>query len=436
MRNLAYDIVYGTMEQGGHSDALFHDILNREKTLSSRQKNFLKRLACGTIERCIEMDFILDQFASVPVKKMDPAVRTVLRMALYEIRYMEQVPDAAACNEAVELIRKKGGARYSGFVNGLLRNIIRKQAEIRIEEDCVRYSLPRPLMEELSGRYGKKTAGRIGEAFLSRSGEITLHVNTARISVEEYRDRLTEAGVSVRPGEYIDEALIARGVSDVASLYGYKEGLFFVQDESSMLPVCCGDIRPGQLVVDVCGAPGGKALHALMRLGGRGRIIVRDIYEHKVARIRDNIERLQFENAECRVWDAQREDKSLEAKADVVLADVPCSGIGIIGRKPEIKYRALSQIDELVPIQRQICRASVRMLKPGGVFIYSTCTISERENEQTVDWLEKNLGLRRDSLNPFLPEVLRNRLTEQGMLQMLPGIQKSDGFFVARLIKE
>ena len=150
MRNLAYDIVYGTMEQGGHSDALFHDILNREKTLSSRQKNFLKRLACGTIERCIEMDFILDQFASVPVKKMDPAVRTVLRMALYEIRYMEQVPDAAACNEAVELIRKKGGARYSGFVNGLLRNIIRKQAEIRIEEDCVRYSLPRPLMEELS----------------------------------------------------------------------------------------------------------------------------------------------------------------------------------------------------------------------------------------------------------------------------------------------
>ena len=435
MRELAYDIVYGTMEQGGHSDALFHRTLEKRRELSPPQKNYLKRLSYGTIERCIELDAILNQFATTPVQRMEPVVRTVLRMALYDIWYMEQVPEAAACNEAVELVKKKGGERYAGFVNGLLRNLLRQRDKIRPGKDWVRYSLPRPLMEQLSARYGKKTAEKIGAAFLSRSGETTLHIHTGRVGLEEYKERLTMAGISVRPGEYMEEALIVKGLPDVSSLPGYEEGLFFVQDESSMLPVCCAGIRPGQRVVDVCSAPGGKALHALMKLQGQGQVIARDVSEHKVQRIRENVSRMRFENAECRVWDARKEDKSLAGQADVVLADVPCSGIGIIGRKPEIKYRAMEQIEELVPLQRKICEASVKLLKPGGVFLYSTCTISERENEENVAWMEENCGLKRDSLNAFLPESLRNRMTEKGMLQMLPGLQKSDGFFVARMIR-
>lgn len=176
-------------------------------------------------------------------------------------------------------------------------------------------------------------------------------------------------------------------------------------------------------------------MHALMELQGKGGLLARDVSEAKVSRIRENIKRMQFPDVTFQVWDAAVPDPDNREKADVVLADVPCSGIGIIGRKPEIKYHALESAAELVPLQRNICRASAGLLKPGGVMIYSTCTIHHAENEENVMWMEENLGLERESLDEYLPEILRNRMTAQGMLQMVPGIQQSDGFFVARLKK-
>lgn len=435
MRELGYEIVWGTLEKEGHSDALFHRMLEKNPSLTSVQKGYLKRLSYGTIERGIELDAILNQFSHVRVRQMNPAVRTVLRMALYEIRYMEQVPDAAACNEAVELVRKKGGGQYAGFVNGILRNIIRQKSSLELREDWVRLSLPKPLMEHLTHQYGKKTAKKIGAAFLERGGETTLHIQTDRISVEEYGNLLEEKGISFRKGYYMPDALAVTGVNDVRTLPGYEEGLFFVQDESSMLSALCAGIRPGDTVVDLCSAPGGKALHALQLMAGNGLLSARDVSAAKVHIIQENMKRMRYDNAECKVWDATKEDTGWRGRADVVLADVPCSGIGIIGRKPEIKYHALSQVESLVSLQRKICENSVKMLKDGGTFLYSTCTIHRKENEENVSWLEEHLGLRRCSLNEFLPAVLQNKMTEQGMLQMLPGVQKSDGFFVARLIK-
>lgn len=436
MRELAYEIVFGTLENGQHSDALLHAVQEREKSLTVRQKSYLKRLAYGTVERGIEMDAILNQFSKTKVGQMDAAVRTVLRMAVYEIRYMNQVPDAAACNEAVELVRKKGSGRYAGFVNGVLRNIIRQKESIRLREDWVALSLPKPLMEHLVSQYGKKTAVKIGKAFLKKSGGVTIHINTDRISAEEYEQMLRERDISFQPGVYMEDARLLTKVSDIRLLPGYGEGLFFVQDESSMLPTLCAGIRPGDTVADVCAAPGGKTLHVLKLLQGKGMVSARDVSSKKVALLKENIRRMNYNNTECKVWDAVNPDAKWQGRADVVLADVPCSGIGIIGRKPEIKYHALGQAEKLVPLQRKICEASVKMLRPGGIFLYSTCTINRAENEENVMWLEEQMGLKRDSLDSFLPDILKNKMTGQGMLQMLPGIQKSDGFFVARLRKD
>ena len=436
MRQYAYDIVYQTLEKGGHSDECYHRILEKKPDFLTNEKSFLKRLSFGTIERAIELDACLDAVSKMPVKKLNPQVRTVLRMALYEIRYMDQVPDAVTCHEAVELARKKANERVTGFVNGVLRGYLRQKDKIQAKEPWQMLSLPEELMTHLVRQYGKKTAKKIAESFLEKGGEVTIHLDTNKISVEDYRHKLEKEGILWRDGAYWKDALVLTKLSDVRNLPGYEEGLFFVQDESSMLPVSCAGIKKGDFVVDICSAPGGKSLHALLELNGTGRLSARDVSEQKVKKVRENIRRLAYENATCKVWDATKPDDETENMADVLLADVPCSGIGIIGRKPEIKYHAMEQAETLVPLQREICRQSVQMLKPGGTFMYSTCTINRAENEENVEWLEKHCGLVRESLNPYLPPKLCNRMTEEGMLQMLPGLQKSDGFFVARLRKK
>lgn len=435
MRQHAYDIVYGTLEEQEHSDRLFHQALGREPHRTGQEKRFLKRLSYGTIERCVELDAVLSRYADIPVKKMTPPVRTVLRMALYEIFYMDQIPEAVSCHEAVELIKRKEGSRHTGFVNGVLRTVLRHPGEREAFQDWVRLSLPKPLYDHLAGQYGKKTVAKIGEAFLAGDRGITLHMDPSKISPSDFRKQLEDRQIAVRNARYMPDACIVEHIEDVTTLPGYDKGWFFVQDESSMLPVCCAGIQPGDRVVDVCSAPGGKAVHALLRLGQEGFLSARDISTRKVAKIRENIRRMGYTNAECKIWDGTVADPDWQERADVVLVDVPCSGIGIIGRKPEIKYHAVERAGQLVPIQRKIALAASQLVRPGGVLIYSTCTINHEENEQNVQWLVEQTGLQPESLDPYLPESLQNKMTAKGMLQMLPGLQDSDGFFVARLVK-
>lgn len=436
MRQKAYEIVYGVLEQKKHSDALFHALLTDREELDGRDKRFLKRLAYGTIERAIEADARIEQVASLPIRKMEPEVRTVLRMALYEIYYMDKVPEAVSCHEAVELLRKVKGDRHTAFVNGVLRNIIRKREQIKLRHAWQTLSLPKDLYDYFVERYGKKTAKKIGQAFLEKNAEITLHIDTNKISTEEYEQRLQAADVAFAKANYVREAVVVKHVEDVATLPGYEEGLFFVQDESSMLPVLCAGIKPGDDVVDVCSSPGGKTMHALTCLRGEGMISARDVSGAKIQRVQENVTRMKYSNIEYKVWDGTKEDTGWANRADVVLVDVPCSGIGIIGRKPEIKYGALETSKDLIKIQRQICRAAIKMLRPNGIFIYSTCTICKEENEDNAKWLADSCGLKPESLDDYLPEVLCNKMTADGMLQMLPGVHQSDGFFVARFRKQ
>lgn len=434
MRQQAYEIVYGTMEQRKYSDRLFHLFLEMHNNLSGQDKRFLKRLSYGTIERCVELDARLAQVSRMPVGKMTPSVRTILRMALYEILYMDQIPCAVSCHEAVELLKKKEGVRHTGFVNGVLRAILRRQ-DVPNLEDWQKLSLPKPLYDHLVSQYGRKTAIKIGQSFLEKRKEITLHIDTTKISLFSFLQQLEKRGIEAKQAAYMPDALVVSGVEEITGLPGYDEGWFFVQDEGSMLPVVCAGIRPGDKVLDVCSAPGGKALHALLCMEGEGIVSARDKSAGKVERIKENIQRMGYTNASCKVWDATVVDPEYLEWSDVVLADVPCSGIGIIGRKPEIKYRAMENAKSLVPLQRRIAEASVAMLKPGGILLYSTCTINHAENEENIQWLIRNCGMEPVALDPCLPAKLRNKMTAQGMLQMLPGIQESDGFFVAKLQK-
>lgn len=434
MRTKAYEIVYGVMEKQRHSDVIFHKILDSDVRMELQNKKFIKRLAYGTIERAVEIDAYIRHFSKLTVRRLSPSVRTVLRMAFYEILYMDTIPEAVSCHEAVDLLKRVEGERHTGYVNGVLRAFLRNQDKIHLhpwESLC----LPKNVYEYLLEQYGKKTTKKIAGAFLARQTEVTIHIDTNKISLQQYEECLQKQKITYRQGSYIKEAYIVQQIEDVKSLPGYEKGWFFVQDESSMLPVLCAGIAPGQTVIDVCAAPGGKTMSALMNMKGQGILSYRDVSAKKLSRIQENLHRFGYMNAEGKIWDGTKVDSDWEGKADVILADVPCSGIGIIGKKPEIKYHALQEVETLVPIQRKICEASLSMLRKGGILIYSTCTISQKENEENVAWLEKHCGLQRESMHPFLPEHLQNRMSAEGMLQILPGIHEGDGFFVARLKK-
>ena len=416
MRKRAYEIVYGVLEEQGHSDVIFHRITDGMKTLTVQEKRFLKRLSYGAIEWAVESDAYIRHFSSLSVRRLEPSVRTVLRMALYEILHMDTVPEAVSCHEAVELLKSVAGERYAGFVNGVLRSVLRQRDEVRLRP-WEELALPKNLYEYFLDRYGKKTTKKLANAFLERQPEVTIHIDSNKISVREYEEHLQSCNLQYASGHYMRDSFLIRHCEDVRSLSGYEEGWFFVQDESSMLAVLCADIQSGDTVVDVCASPGGKSMHALLRMNGQGFLSYRDISEKKLSRVRENLRRLQYTNAKGKVWDGTRADREWRERADVVLADVPCSGMGIIGKKPEIKYHALQKVEKLVPLQREICQASLTMLRKGGVFLYSTCTICEKENEENVMWLEEHCGLKRESLDAFLPEELQNKMTAQGMIR-------------------
>ena len=451
MRTIAFDIVYGVMEQGKHSDELFHTRSAAGRgsfgtPFSAQEKKFLHRLSYGTIERALFLDAAIGCFSKLPVRKMKPAVRTILRMGAYEILFLDAVPASATCNELVTLTRAKNHAALCGFVNGVLRNLSRENPEVlkkAVTDGCrtkeeklsVLYSAPGELVRMLAGQYGIRTAEKVLASFYD-SRPVTIRVQTRNISKEAVRDELERAGVVVRDGAYTDTGLCLERAGRIEELPGFAEGHFTVQDESSMLPVIAAGIRPDDRVLDVCGSPGGKALHAFDRLGSGGFVSVRDISEQKLKRIRENAKRLRADGMEIKVWDAAVPDEEWREQADVVLADVPCSGIGVIGKKPEIKYHAMEYAGELPALQKKIAAGAATALRPGGTFIYSTCTIHSAENEEMVQWMANELPLQPVSLDSCLPEVLQNGMTRRGMLQILPGLHSGDGFFVAKFEKK
>lgn len=446
MENTREIILDGLLElerEEGFSNVLVRGMLQKYDYLPVQEKAFIKRVTEGTVERRIELDYILNQFSSVPVPKMKPLIRQLMRMSVYQLLYMDAVPDSAACNEAVRLAQKRHFQSLKGFVNGVLRNIARSKDRIVYpdkEKDwmrgvSVRYSMPEFLVGLWEKDYGREQTERMCASLLSVK-PVSLRISEA-LSFKE-QEELTEVwrrrGIVCERDPYLPYAWRCQNLEGLHKLPGFSEGLMAVQDVSSMLVTECAGIKEGDLVLDTCAAPGGKSLHASLKTGKTGQVEARDLSEDKAALIRENAERMKARNLHVKVWDARVFDAEAEGKADVLYLDLPCSGLGIIGKKRDIKYHVTKEsLAELAVLQREIIEVCWRYVKPGGVIMYSTCTVHRAENEEQVQWMCREFPLVTEDLNPYLPEGLKCKEAESGMLQLVPGVHECDGFFLARL---
>ncbi len=446
-RELALDVLMEILEKGAYSHLVIRDVLDKYNYSENRDKAFVKRVTEGTLERLIQIDYVLDQFSRVPVCRMKPLIRNLMRMSVYQLLFMDGTPDSAVCNEAVKLAGKRGFRGLSGFVNGVLRAIARKknmlpypdQEKDEKEYLSVYYSMPRWLVELWLDAYGKEKTECILEGLLQEHPvTVRLRGSLCETEKKDWLLSLQNAGVEAKVHPYLSYAFQLWHTNGVGNLPGYEEGLFTVQDVSSMLVTEAAgtekeNARKEMLVLDVCAAPGGKSMHMAEKLTGRGKVIARDVGEYKASLIRDNIRRMGYENIEVQVHDAGKPDEQLMGKADVVLADLPCSGLGIMGKKRDIKYRITQEaVKELEKLQRKMLKVIWQYVKPGGLLIYSTCTINPGENNQMIEWFTERFPFVPESLTPFLPQALEGE-GEEGWLQLFPGIHETDGFFLARL---
>ncbi len=440
-RECALDVLIKVDKKEELSHIAVGDVLEKYQFSPKRDRAFFTRLVEGTLERRLTIDYVINQFSKTKVHKCKPLIRAILRMGTYQILYMDQVPDCAACNESVKLAKKRGFARLSGFVNGVLRNIARRQQEILwpskenniAEYLSVKYSIPQWMIEFFMETYASEVVEKIAASYLEEK-ETTLCCLISRGTKADLIEELKAEGVTVKDGNIIKNAVKISDYDFLYKLNAFREGKCMVQDESSMLAAFLTGVKKKQLVLDVCSAPGGKALYAADQMQGTGQVIARDLTEYKTDFIEDNIERTGLTNIRAEVFDARNLDESMVEKADVVIADLPCSGLGIMGKKNDIKYNMTKEsLGELVKLQREILSNAVQYVKPGGTLIYSTCTINPAENEENFFWIQENYGLVPMDLTKELPESVMMETAKHGYIQLLPGVHPCDGFFVGKL---
>ena len=428
------------IEEGEHSHIAIRSALSKYQFLPRQERAFITRVCEGTLEYRIQIDYILDSFSKVTVDKMKPPIREILRSAVYQLRYMDSVPDSAVCNEEVKLTQRKGFYNLKPFVNGVLRTIAREMDQVKFpsrEENLVRslsveYSMPEQLVERWLEAYGEETTEKILKDFLEEK-PLTVRCRTYLNSQEAIVKSLIDQGVKVEPAPYLPYACHISGFDHILALDAFINGKILVQDVSSMLVAEAADPQKGDYVIDVCAAPGGKSLHVGDKMEGFGTVDARDVSQYKVNLIEENIRRTNSINVQAKVQDATIFDQESELLADIVLADVPCSGYGVIGKKPDIKYRVTPQKqEEIVILQRTILDRAANYVKPRGTLIFSTCTIAKEENEENMMWFLQNYPFKLESLDPCLPEELHSETTALGYLQLLPGVHKTDGFFIAK----
>ena len=434
-REMILEILLQINEEGEHSHIAIRNALSKYQFLPKQERAFITRVCEGTLEYRILIDYIIDSFS-----KMKPPIREILRSAVYQLKFMDRVPDSAVCNEAVKLAQRKGFYNLKPFVNGVLRTIARQMDELEypsrkvnlVRYLSVRYSMPEPLVLRWLNDYGEEVTEKMLADFLEEK-PITVRCRTYLNSVEETCESLRNQGVKVEPAPYLPYAFRISDYNHILALDAFIEGKIVAQDVSSMLVSEIANPQKGDYIIDMCAAPGGKSIHLGDKMEGFGTVDARDVSRYKVELIQENIHRTDSINVQAHVQDATVFDVESECKADIVLADVPCSGYGVIGKKPEIKYRSTAQKEEeLVILQRNILDKAAEYVKPRGVLIFSTCTIAKEENEENMMWFMNNHPFKLESIDEFVPDELKSETTSLGYLQLLPGVHGTDGFFMAK----
>ncbi|RGH40753.1 MULTISPECIES: 16S rRNA (cytosine(967)-C(5))-methyltransferase RsmB [Clostridia] len=440
-REIVLEVLLEITEHGMYSHIVLRDVLNKYQYLEKKERSFITRVTEGTLEHMMEIDFILDQFSKVKVKKMKPVIRNIMRSAVYQMKYMDSVPVSAACNEAVKLAVRKGFGSLRGFVNGVLRNVARNLDQIEYPAEplkrlSIQYSMPEWILNLWLKAYDSDIVEQMLQAF-QRETPLTIRCNLRMVTPKQLKEHLEAEGVTVKVHPYLEYAFHISGFDYLGDLESFQNGEFSVQDISSMLVSELAGPKEGDYVIDVCAAPGGKSLHMAEKLNGSGHVEARDLTEYKVGLIQENIERTGLSNVEAVQQDALIFDETSVGKADIVLADLPCSGLGVLAKKTDLKYKATKEgADSLAKLQREILKNVQAYVKDEGKLVYSTCTINPAENMDNVHWfLNQYPEFELIDIHGSLCEELQKDVKENGCIQLLPGVHQSDGFFLACMKK-
>ena len=406
----------------------------RENGLSRADAALCTHICYGVMQNMSLLDFYLAHYCTMSLKKLEPQVLDILRAGAYQIIYLDKIPDSAAVNEAVKAAKRLKNPRAAGLVNGVLRTISREKERLpalncatKQEYLALKYSHPLWLVRRLYDIYGRQDCEKLLAAD-NEPAPTTVQVNTLRCGEEEAVRSLEEQGVAVEKHPFLPGCLILKNTGDMEKLGAFAQGLIQPQDAAARLAVLAADPKPGMRIVDGCSAPGGKSFASAMLMEDRGDIRAFDIHEHKIALIEKGARRLGITIIRGEQNDARNVKNELRDWADIVIADVPCSGMGTIRKKPDVRFKKEQDVDAMPPLQLQILTALSKYAKPGGTVLYSTCTILPEENEKVVEkFLEENSNFSLESFT--LPGVGETA----GYVTLLPHIHGTDGFFICRL---
>ncbi|ULL17408.1 16S rRNA (cytosine(967)-C(5))-methyltransferase RsmB [Paenibacillus sp. H1-7] len=428
-REAALDVLVRTEQDRSYSNLLLHQTIQKYR-LDKSDAALATEIVYGTIQRLNTIDYFLEKFVAKGMAKLQPWVHSLLRLSFYQMYYLDRIPDHAIVNEAVNLAKKKGHQGISGMVNGVLRNVIRQKDTLQIPDNLpaaerisLVHSHPKWLVSRWLRQLGEAMTEQICEAN-NMPPRVSIRANTMKLGRNELVELLQQADLQAEPSDLAPAGVIVKGAGNMALTPWFAEGLFSIQDESSMLVAEAVDPRPGEKVLDCCAAPGGKTMHMAEKMEDNGQVWACDVHEHKAKLIQEQANRLGLKSVKTLTADARTLTERFEEESfDRILLDAPCSGLGVIRRKPDMKWSKLEQeLDDICVIQRELLNEVHKLLRPGGILVYSTCTIEHNENEGMVQ------AFLRDH-----PEF--EWADEQEPIQIYPYEHQSDGFFIAKLRK-
>ena len=434
VRELAMQVLQKVHVEGAYANVVLVETL-REVQLSERDRRFLTELVYGVTKAGASLDYMIGRYVA-DLRKAQPAIRELLRLGFYQIFCMDRVPPSAACNTAVELAKKHGRRGAESFVNGVLRAALREPERAAFPDGRDARSLalrtwhPQWMVERWIRTYGYERTEELCRCN-NTSAPLSMRVNTLRTNRDALMAQLTAAGAQVRASAWVPDGIVLDAHGALDELAALREGLAQVQDESSMLVAHILGAEPGMTVIDACAAPGGKTTHIAQRMENRGRILAFDIYEEKIRRIERNAKRLGISIIEAHLSDACEIGAVYAGQADRVLVDAPCSGLGVLRRKPDARWKKSARDAKTLPsLQHAILESAAQTVKKGGVLVYSTCTMEECENAAVVNaFLETYTDFALEETGRFLPV----QKTAERMVQIMPEADGPDGFFIARM---
>lgn len=440
-RLIALEIIYDIQINGGYSNLTIEKHF-KDIELSIEDKNFIREIVYGTIENDIYLNWVIELFSKIKLKKISEKVLILLKLSIYQLIFLEKVPQYSICDEANKIATKVSNIGAKKFVNGILRSIIREKDTIedRLEEIKnrnfeeylgIKYSMPIWIIKRWINQYGEKDTCEILEYFVGKP-DFCIRVNTLKIDREELLLRFESYGIKCDKTKYADDGIKIDNPNNITNLEEFKKGMFIIQDESSMLVAQAINPKSDEVILDMCSAPGGKTTHISQKMRNEGLVIARDIHAHKIKLIDANCKRLGITNVQSEIQNSLEINEKDIKKYDTILLDAPCSGFGIIKRKPEIKYNRTEQdLEDIIKLQEELIENAYAMLKKGGILLYSTCSIDAEENKMQI---AKVLDKKMFELVSFEKEINIDG-AEKGYVQIIPYKHNMDGFFIAKLRK-